>query len=154
MFSQMFNQTNIKLNWEFNLQRSRPRSRGQRQNRSLPWCLQSNEILPLHYIKLHQRIVRWYVWFVLLAWTIKITKMWRLEAFELQTIRKIHRISSNSEVLRETNAYLTLTAKYHWNHVPGSPVVRGRKKYHLLQLILKRRIEVVVVFEKQPLQNK
>lgn len=101
-------------------------------------------------LKLRQRMVRCYVWSVLLygveSWTLKAVMLNRLEALEMWIHRRMLRVSwtdmlTNEEVLRRarTERQLLTTIKCRKISYLGH-VLRG-EKYHLLQLILKGKIE-------------
>jgi len=101
-------------------------------------------------IKLRLRFMRCYVWSVLLygveSWTLKITDMNKIEAFEMWTYRRILKIPwtdrvTNSEVLNRlsTEREILLSIKRRKVAYFGH-VIRG-PKYELLQLIVQGKIE-------------
>ena len=101
-------------------------------------------------LKLRQRMVKCYIWSVLLygaeAWTLKVNTLNRLEAFEMWIHRRMLRIPwtdmvSNSEVLRRANIgrELLTTMKIRKTAYLGH-VLKG-EKYSFLQLIIQGKIE-------------
>ena len=101
-------------------------------------------------LKLRQRMIKCYVWSVLLygveAWTLKMNIINRLEAFEMWIHRRMLRISwtdkiSNTEVLRRANTQRELftTIKLRKTSYFGH-IMRG-KKYVILQLVIEGKIE-------------
>ena len=101
-------------------------------------------------LKVRQRMVKSYVWPILLygveAWTLKVTPMNRLEAFEMWVFRRMLRIPwaervTNRDVLKRSNTQRELlnTVKCRKISYLGH-ILRG-SKYRLLQLILKGKIE-------------
>ena len=101
-------------------------------------------------LKLRQRMIKCYVWSVLLygseTWTLKVNTMNRLEAFEMWLHRRMLRIPwtdmvSNQEVLRRanTNRELLTTIKIRKVSYLGH-LLRG-EKYHLLQTILSGKVD-------------
>ena len=101
-------------------------------------------------LKLRQRMVKCYVWSVLLygveAWTLKVNVINRLEAFEMWIHRRMSRISwtkmiSNTEVLRRANSNRELFTTIKLRKISYfGHVVRGTK-YVVLQLVMKGKIE-------------
>jgi len=101
-------------------------------------------------INLRLRLTKCYVWSILLygleSWTLKVTDMNKIEAFEMWTYRRILKISwtsrvTNSEVLNKLGKQreLLLTMKKRKVAYFGH-VIRGQK-YELLQLIVQGKIE-------------
>ncbi|XP_055388393.1 uncharacterized protein LOC129616943 [Condylostylus longicornis] len=101
-------------------------------------------------IELRLRFMRCYIWSVLMygaeTWTLKVSSMNKIEAFEMWVYRRMLKISwtervSNSEVLNRLRKQreLLLTIKKQKAAYFGH-VIRGQK-YELLQLIIQGRIE-------------
>ena len=101
-------------------------------------------------LKLRQRMIKCYVWSVLLygceTWTLKVNTMNRLEAFEMWLHRRMLKIPwtdlvSNTEVLRRARAERELLSIVKVRKISYLGHVLRGGKYHLLHLILKGKIE-------------
>lgn len=101
-------------------------------------------------LKLRQRMVKCFIWSVLMygveCWTLKVSSINRLEAFEMWIHRRMLRVPwtdllSNDEVLRRARVerQIMITVKCRKIAYLGH-ILRG-EKYHLLQLIMKGKIE-------------
>jgi hypothetical protein len=100
-------------------------------------------------LKLRQRMIKCYVWSVLLygceTWTLKVGTMNRLEAFEMWLHRRMLKIPwtdmvTNTDVLRRARADRELLSKIKIRKVSYLGHVMRGEKYHLLQLILEGKI--------------
>lgn len=101
-------------------------------------------------LKLRQHMTECYVWSILLygaeAWTLKINTMNRLEAFEMWLHRRMLRIPwvdhvTNTEVLRRANSDRQLITAIKCRKIAYLGHVLRGEKYHLLQTIMKGKIE-------------
>ena len=96
------------------------------------------------------RFVKCYVWSVLLyameTWTLKMTDINRLEAFEMWIYRRLLKISwtdriSNEEVLRRVEQTRTLFTTVKRRKVAYLGHIMRSERYRLLQLIMQGKIE-------------
>lgn len=101
-------------------------------------------------LKLKQRMVKCYIWSVLLygmeSWTLIIRSLNRLEAFEMWNYRRMLRIPwtdllTNEEVLRRANTDRALITTIKCRKIAYLGHILRGEKYYLLQLIIKGKIE-------------
>lgn len=101
-------------------------------------------------LKLRQRLVKCYIWSILLygmeGWTLKVASLNRLEALEMWLHRRVLRIPwtdllTNTEVLRRANSERQLIINIKCRKIAYLGHVLRGEKYHLLQLVIKGKIE-------------
>ena len=101
-------------------------------------------------LKLRQRMVKCYVWSVLLygveSWTLKVSTMNRLEAFEMWVHRRMLHIQwtdmiSNATVLQRAGVHRELLTIIKVRKVSYLGHVLRGERYELLHLIIKGKIE-------------